>query len=397
MRFPAAFALALCLGGAGGASVAVAGPGDASPKAPVDPKTPAEKVDLNAATVDQLVALPGVGDAIARKIVAGRPYASVDDLAAAGVGPGTIDKIRGLVTVSRTHRGAEPKEPAAAGPHVRGSERLDLNRATEDELMDLPGVGKVTAERIVTGRPYASVDDLAKAGVSAKTIEKIRGLVVATAPRAAKPRPRAPDAPDPTGPIDLNTASLDRLIELPGVGEVTARKIVAGRPFASFEDLASAGVGPATIAKIKGAGAVVGRPGAAKRAARVELNTASEDELIALPGVGEVTARKIVAGRPYRSIDDLEAAGLSERLIEKIEPLVTVDGRPLPPQPRVDRVAGGGDGKVWVNLRSGIYHTETDRWYGRTKEGRYMTVAEARAVGFRAAGDVEKDDDASGG
>jgi len=37
---------------------------------------------------------------------------------------------------------------------------LDPNTATVDQIMLLPGVGEVLAERIVEGRPYKSLDDL---------------------------------------------------------------------------------------------------------------------------------------------------------------------------------------------------------------------------------------------
>ena len=46
--------------------------------------------------------------------------------------------------------------------------------------------------------------------------------------------------------------------------------------------------------------------------------------------------------------------------------------------------AGGGAGKVWVNEKSNTYHCPTDRYYGRTKTGVYMTEAEAKVKGAHA-------------
>ena len=46
--------------------------------------------------------------------------------------------------------------------------------------------------------------------------------------------------------------------------------------------------------------------------------------------------------------------------------------------------AGGGAGKVWVNTKSNTYHCMGTKYYGKTKEGAYMTEAEAKAKGAHA-------------
>ncbi|MGA2425440.1 MAG: hypothetical protein ABSG07_15665 [Terriglobales bacterium] len=46
--------------------------------------------------------------------------------------------------------------------------------------------------------------------------------------------------------------------------------------------------------------------------------------------------------------------------------------------------AAKASGKVWVNTESRVYH-KSGRWYGKTKQGKFMTEAEAKAAGYKAA------------
>jgi hypothetical protein len=49
-----------------------------------------------------------------------------------------------------------------------------------------------------------------------------------------------------------------------------------------------------------------------------------------------------------------------------------------------DIAAAKASSKVWVNLDSGVYH-KGGRWYGKTKNGKFMTVDEAKKAGYKAA------------
>lgn len=332
---------------------------------------------------------------------------------------------------------AKAKEPAKAA----STAAVDINSASQKELEALPGIGAATAKKIVAGRPYASVADLSRAGVSAKTIEKLTPLVTVGGASATPKKSSAPASPSArgreaapavSGAIDLNTASAKELEALPGVGSATAKKIIAGRPYSSVEDLARAGLSEKTIQKVTPLVKVdaaarpmntsaapkfpAGKAAAPTTGVRVDVNTGSQKELEALPGVGPATAKKIIAGRPYASVQDLSRAGISAKTIEKISPLVTA-GAAAPgassggagaaaapsPAPAAPRRAGApataapapvpsaqaqtppSPGMVWVNTATKVYHREGDPWYGKTKEGKFMNEADAIKAGYRAS------------
>ena len=56
----------------------------------------------------------------------------------------------------------------------------------------------------------------------------------------------------------------------------------------------------------------------------VDINTASLAELEVVKGVGPATANKIIANRPYKSLDELSKAGLSAKKIESFKSSLTV-------------------------------------------------------------------------
>ncbi len=160
----------------------------ASPGAPVAPAASAIIVDVQGAVASpglhRLPADSRVGDAIA----AAGGYSPLVDIAAAATRLNLAERLmdgakvhvpaRGdvAVTAAETAAPAGSSGPASGGP-------IDINHASAEELDTLPGIGPVTAEKIISARAqaaFASIDELlSRSVVGPSTMDKIRDLITA--------------------------------------------------------------------------------------------------------------------------------------------------------------------------------------------------------------------------
>lgn len=153
--------------------------------------------------------------------------------------------------------------------------------------------------------------------------------------------------------IDINTADQKTLESLPGVGKATAKAIVAGRPYKSIDDLKRVkGMSDAKIQALKdkvtvgGAAAPTASATAPQKASstqksatekvskaasklapdqRININTATKQEIEALPGIGPVKAQAIIEGRPYDKPEDImKVKGIKQKIFDKVKDNITV-------------------------------------------------------------------------
>jgi competence protein ComEA len=139
----------------------------------------------NPAIVERIESFDQARDEISR-IVPGleRPFAP--DPSKSPAVPPTRPPTR---STPKTSPSPEHAPPAIAPPRLLDEVApLDVNRASAEDLGQLPGVGPALAARIVAARelggPFASVDDLRRVrGLAVSRIDRFRSLITVTAPR----------------------------------------------------------------------------------------------------------------------------------------------------------------------------------------------------------------------
>jgi DNA uptake protein ComE-like DNA-binding protein len=154
---------------------------------------------------------------------------------------------------------------------------VDANTASEVDLAKMPRMTAATAKALVGVRPFKSITEL-------NTFLIGQGL---TQEQAMEFYQKA------FIHINLNTATREEILLVPGAGNRMVREFAEYRPWKSWAQFD------------KEIGKYVGSDGAAKLAQYgfipVNLNTASDEDILSIPGAGTRMVREFKEYRPWKS------------------------------------------------------------------------------------------------
>lgn len=141
-----------------------------------------------------------------------------------------------------------------------GPNPVDLNLASVEELQQVPGLGPTKAAAIVKYRvdhgPFKKVNHLERVpGIGVSTLDKLKPWLMVGDLDAAKEAiavERTQERPPPGPIVDINTATVDELTDLPGIGPSKAQAIFDDRerrgPYKKCRQLERVtGIGPSTV------------------------------------------------------------------------------------------------------------------------------------------------------
>jgi DNA uptake protein ComE-like DNA-binding protein len=179
---------------------------------------------------------------------------------------------------------------------------VDANLATQPELLALPHMTPALAATIVEKRPFATVLGLDSVLAAALTKEQRTALYGKAFIQ-----------------INLNTASKDEILLIPGVGNRMLHEFEEYRPYpalAKFHREIDKYVDDAELARLE---QYVFVP--------INLNTASDEDILSIPGVGNRMLREFKEYRPYRSMDQFRreiGKYVNQKELDRLQRFVTL-------------------------------------------------------------------------